>query len=54
MSNLSSRLPFHTLIAQFFPPLLWLSEMGNLDTSEMVKIEAKTFFRYFLEDIYYT
>ena len=44
----------NTPIAQFFPPLLWLSEMVKRDPSGGVKIERKTFFRYFVEDIYYT
>ena len=44
----------NTSIAQFFPPLLWLLEMGNRDPIGGVKIETKRCFRYFLEDIYYT
>ena len=44
----------NTPFAQFFPPLLWLSEMVNRNPNGGVKIETKTFFRYFLEDIYYT
>ena len=44
----------NTPIAQFFPLLLLLSEKGNRDPSGGVKIETRTFFRYFLEDIYYT
>ena len=53
--NFVSRLAqANTPIAQFFPPLLWLSEMGNRDPSGGVKIETKTCFRYFIEDIYYT
>ena len=53
--NFASRLAQpNTPIPQFFLLLLLLSEMGNRDPSGGVKIETRTFFRYFLEDIYYT
>ena len=47
------QLKLNTPIAQFFPPLFWLSEMGNRNPSGGVKKETKTFFRYFLEDFYH-